>query len=282
MSTISPADYLGNVTFCVVDVETTGLSVNSGHRICEIAMLRYRGGEVLGTFETLVNPQRSISAGASSVNNLTDWHVASAPVFSQVAERVNEMMSDAVLVAHNAPFDLDFLANEWRRLRRPPRRGFAVDTLALARRMYAFRSNRLGAVAQSLRVRVDRQHRAMGDVWTNLRVLEVMLADLNREDVVILADLLDAQGGNVPWPERELLELPPTLELAMAEGRRLWLRYRSQSGLISERWVEPLDVVGDERVSYLAAYCTLRGEERNFRMDRILAMRLDDEEVSGD
>ncbi|MCB0233959.1 MAG: 3'-5' exonuclease, partial [Anaerolineae bacterium] len=216
MSDLSPGAYLGNTTFTVVDVETTGLSAVSGHRICEIAMLRYRGGRVLDTFESLVNPQRAMSPGAAAVNGLTDWRLQTEPIFSQIAERVREMTEDTVLVAHNAPFDLSFLAGEWRRLRWPPRMGFTVDTLTLARRMYNFRRNNLADVAHSLRVLIDQEHRAMGDVWTTLRIFEVMMADLNRRNFVTLGDLLDVQGGNVMWPEPAPLVLPPDLELALA------------------------------------------------------------------
>lgn len=105
-----------------------------------------------------------------------------------------------------------------------------------------------------------------------------MLADLNRQGSVTLGNLLDAQGGNVLWPEPPSLTLPPPLETALGDGRRLWLRYRNQQGQVSERWVEPLDVTGDGRTLYLAAYCLEQAEQRTFRLDRILAMRLDDAE----
>lgn len=275
MTPPSPADYLGDVTFTVLDVETTGLSASSGHRICEIALLQYRGGKALNTFESLVNPQRSISSGASAVNGLTDWHLASQPVFGQIADRVRDLVEESVLVAHNAPFDLSFLAAEWRRLRWPPRLGFAIDTLALARRLYSFRRNGLGDVAAALRVRSDAVHRAMGDVWTTARVFERMMIDLQRLEVVTLANLLDAQGGNVLWPEHDRPRLPPDLETAIAEGRRVWLRYRSQAGQVSERWVEPLDVTGNDVATYLVAYCFNKGEQRTFRLDRILDMHLE-------
>lgn len=271
----SPADTLGRVTFTVIDVETTGLDAASGHRICEIALLRYRGGKVLDTFESLVNPQRPISAGASAVNHLTDWHVADSPVFAQVADRVRELMDEAVLVAHHAPFDLSFLAAEWRRLHWPPRHGFTVDTLALARATYSFRRNGLGDLAHALHVRADAVHRAMGDVWTTARVFERILIDLQRRQVITLADLLDAQGGNVLWPAAKPRALPAPLSQALAEQRRIWLRYRSQNGRISERWVEPLDISGNDHGTYLVGYCHLRGEQRLFRLDRILDMRLE-------
>lgn len=277
----SPSDYLGNITFTVLDVETTGLNADSGHRICEIALLRFRGGKVLDSFESLIDPQRSISPGASAVNGLTDFQINGQPLFGQVAQQVQGMLACSVLVAHNAPFDLSFLAAEWRLLHWPPRLGFTVDTLLLARRLYNFRRNNLVEVARSLRVRIDQEHRAMGDVWTTLRVLQVMLADLNRRGAVTLGQLLDAQGGNVLWPEPQRRALPPALETALSERRRLWLRYRSPQGQVSERWVEPLDVTGDGRTAYLAAYCLERGEQRTFRLDRILEMRLESDPFDG-
>ena len=83
----SPSDYLGNITFTVLDVETTGLSADSGHRICEIALLRFRGGKVLDSFESLIDPQRSISPGASAVNGLTDFQVNGQPILKNSANR---------------------------------------------------------------------------------------------------------------------------------------------------------------------------------------------------
>lgn len=73
MSNLSPADFLANTTFNVLDVETTGLNSASGHRVCEIALLRSRGGKVSDTFESLINSQRPVSPGASAVIRLTDW-----------------------------------------------------------------------------------------------------------------------------------------------------------------------------------------------------------------
>ena len=73
MSNLSPADFLGNTPFAVLDVETIGLNSASGHRVCEVALLRCRGGKVLDTFESPINPQRPISPSATTVNRLTDW-----------------------------------------------------------------------------------------------------------------------------------------------------------------------------------------------------------------
>ena len=96
-----------------LDVETTGLSPLSGHRVCEIAVARFQGEEMTESFETLVNPMWPISPGASRVNGITDDDVREAPRFREVADRVEELMAGAVIVCHNAPFDLAFIDNEF-------------------------------------------------------------------------------------------------------------------------------------------------------------------------
>jgi DNA polymerase III epsilon subunit family exonuclease len=172
-----------------------------------VAVLRRRQGRTIDTFQTLVNPQRRISPGAAQVNHLTDQDVTNAPTFDQIAPRLVVFLDDAVLVAHNAPFDLGFLANEWQRLRWPPRDGFVIDTLALARRLYALGSNNLAAVARGLGVPRGQAHRALGDVQTTARVLDRMFNDVLRRGIFTLGDLLALQGGNVKWPT------PPRLDL---------------------------------------------------------------------
>ena len=191
----SPADTLGNTTFTVVDVETTGLDPNGGHRICEVALLRYRLGRVADTFESLVNPQRPISAGASVVNRLTDWHVADAPVFGQVAERVRLAMEDSVLVAHNAAFDMRFLqlaeaelADPGVRFEQP-----VLDTLLLSAVVHPQQDNHsLEAIAQRLNVTVLGRHTALGDAMVTAEVFMKMLPLLRDLGIETLGQALAA------------------------------------------------------------------------------------------
>lgn len=270
------ATAVGAVTFAVVDVETTGLSPAWGHRVCEIAVLRCRAGQVLEAYDSLVNPGRPISPGASAVNGLVDADVAGRPAFPDIAPDVRARLDGAVVVAHNAPFDLGFLAAEWRRLGWPAPEVVAVDTLALARRLYRLSRYALGDVAQALRVPVDREHRALADARTTLGVLGRIVDDLGRRRALTLGDLLAAQDGGVAWPAAEPAALPPILESALAEGRRVWIRYQGPGQRVTERWVEPVDVTDDGQALSLVAHCLLRGDERTFRVDRILDMRLDE------
>ncbi len=130
----------------VIDVETTGLSPADGHRVCEIALLRFLRGTVVDSLVSLVDPLRPISPGASAVNGITDPMVAGAPTFADLFPRIAAFVGDDVLVFHNAPFDLSFLRHESRLAGERWPGNPVVDTLALARRTRMFRDHSLSAL----------------------------------------------------------------------------------------------------------------------------------------
>ncbi|TKJ31030.1 MAG: hypothetical protein CEE40_02975 [Chloroflexi bacterium B3_Chlor] len=275
METPALSTPLDGVTFTVLDVETTGLNPHFGDRVCEIALLQCQGGAELGRFHSLVNPGRSISPGAFAVNGIRDEDVIDAPLFADIAPPVLEMLNETVLVAHNAPFDLGFLAAEFEICRVPFASSLVVDTLSLARRCYSFASNSLQHVARSLGIEARDQHRAMGDVLTTKQVLDYFLADLLDRGVSTLGDLTDLQGGMIRPPQREVVVLPPQIEEALRCEGELELRYVSASNQETLRVVSPLRVTAYGGQLYLVAMCHLRSEQRTFRLDRIVEMRSD-------
>src|SRR5690349_5818812 len=126
---------LREVTFCVVDLETTGGSAQGGSMITEIGAVKVRGGELLGEFQTLVNPLQSIPPFIAVLTGITDSMVAAAPPIEQVLPQFLEFAAGSVIVAHNAPFDVGFLKH-FARLQQRPWPGFEViDTALLARRL---------------------------------------------------------------------------------------------------------------------------------------------------
>ena len=98
-----------------LDVETTGLRPDLGDRVVEIAIVRVEGPTEITRFVSLVNPQRRLSAGAMQINGITPDMVANAPTFPDLLEPLLPLITDVVLVCHNAPFDLGFLEAELRR-----------------------------------------------------------------------------------------------------------------------------------------------------------------------
>jgi DNA polymerase III epsilon subunit family exonuclease len=269
---------LYKVPMAVLDVETTGLHPGLGDAICEIAVLRACDGEVLQEYQSLVNPGRPLSPEAYAVNHISSELLRGAPRFQQIASEVLASLEGAAVVAHNAPFDLSFLVAALEEAGFPIPDNPVVDTLALARGCYAFPRNNLQSIARSLDIFSSREHRALSDTRTTWQVLRFFSQDLQaRWGIGTLGELIRVQGGPIYWPEPLPREsLPSILAEALDESRLLHLRYRTSEGAVSERVVEPLRVGTYRGTVYLVARCTLRGEQRTFRLDRIQNMRLDD------
>jgi DNA polymerase-3 subunit epsilon len=268
---------LNEITFALFDVETTGLSPAYGHRICEVACLCVRDGVETGRFESLVDPERAITAGAFRVNRITPEMLAGAPPFSAIAEPLLALMEDSVLVAHNAPFDLGFLAKEMEITNLAPPKGPIVDTLALSRRIYRSASHSLSAITRTLQLPVEPTHRAMSDVQATRNLLDKMLDDLeSRWNVSTLAQVIDFQGGPIPYPHPRILPLPPAIAEALESRGRVFMRYVDANGQETERVVRPLSVGEQRGYLYLTAHCYRRDELRTFRLDRVVEMAVED------
>ncbi len=266
---------LSEIPLVFLDTETTGLSPRFGDRMVEIALARFRGDAMENFYTTLLNPERSIAPGAVQVHGITDRDVADAPRFRDVAKQVRAEMEGVVLVAHNAPFDLGFVANEFRLARVNSPANLALDTLALLRRNFSFRSNALRNVARALGIETETTHRALADVLTTRAVFEFIIGELRPQS---LRELLEMQNGTVAWADtsvREDLPLPPALDEALRSHRKLFMRYVDEFGGKTERWVSVMDVRAQKEYIYVRAFCHLRDAERSFRLDRVVEMRME-------
>ena len=187
---------LAEVTFCVIDLETTGGN-RTDDSITEIGAVKVRGGECLGTFQTLVNPGRAIPPQITVLTGLSDALVAPAPRIESVLPTLVEFIGDAVIVAHNASFDTAFLRHALERSGRPPLAGTVIDTVALARRLVRDEvpNCKLGTLASRLRLEHQPSHRALDDALATTDLLHVLierasgLGVLGLDDLVTLAKL---------------------------------------------------------------------------------------------
>ncbi len=171
---------LREVTFVVVDLETTGATPASCE-ITEIGAVKVRGGEVLGEFQTLVNPHRAIPPFIAVLTGITDGMVAGAPGIESALPAFLEFSRGAVLVAHNAPFDLGFLKAGCNRLGIPWPGFDSLDTARLARRVLTrdeAPNCKLSTLARLFRTEVQPCHRALADAQATVDVLHGLLARL--------------------------------------------------------------------------------------------------------
>ena len=180
-----------DVPFCVLDLETTGGSPASCE-ITEIGAVRYRGGEIEGTFHTLVNPGAEIPPFITILTGITHAMVIEAPAISEALPAFLEFVGDAVVVGHNVRFDLSFLNAAAERLGYGRLSNRSVDTASLARRLIRseVRNLKLGTLAAHFRSPIEPTHRALDDARATAHVLWSLLERAGTLGVTHLDDLL--------------------------------------------------------------------------------------------
>ncbi len=183
---------LRDLTFCVVDLETTGGSAEGGSMITEIGAVKVRGGEVLGEFQTLVNPHTQIPPFIAVLTGITNSMVGQAPSIESVLPSFLEFARGSVLVAHNAPFDVGFL--KWFAARQGiPWPAFEVlDTAKIARRVITrddAPNCKLSSLARTFHATTTPNHRALSDARATVDVLHGLLERLGGLGVHTLEEL---------------------------------------------------------------------------------------------
>src|SRR3954464_12693928 len=183
---------LRDITFTVVDLETTGGSPHDGCMVTEIGAVKVRGGEVLGEFQTLVNPHTQIPPFIAVLTGISNAMVADAPAIGSALPAFLEFAAGTVLVAHNAPFDVGFLRH-FNELQGRPWPGFeVVDTARLARRVITrddAPNCKLSSLARVFRSATTPNHRALADARATVDVLHGLMARLGGLGVHTLEEL---------------------------------------------------------------------------------------------
>ena len=177
----------------MIDTETTGMSPAQGHVLVEVARVAVTDGMIGATWSTLVRPSRPIPPDASAVHGIDDAMVAEAPEPAVAARELREALGGAMLVVHNAPFDLPFVNALMKAAGLPPLWNPVLDTLGLARGLADPGSNALGALAARYLLPKEPSHRALGDALTTARLL-LLLAERWRVEkgVTSIAELAAA------------------------------------------------------------------------------------------
>ncbi|MEO9140522.1 MAG: DEDD exonuclease domain-containing protein [Jatrophihabitans sp.] len=269
-------------TFVVVDLETTGGSSHTD-AITEIGAVKVCGGQILGEFQTLVDPQRAITPFVSVLTGITDSMVATAPTNAITVPAFLDFARGCVLVAHNAPFDIGFLKAACVELARPwP--GFAVvDTAVLARRVLTrdeVPNCKLSTLAPFFRAETTPTHRALEDARATVDVLHGLIARLGNLGVHSLPELraFTAQVSEAQRRKRHLADglpaLPGVYIFRDAQGRPLYvgtsrnLRSRVRQYFVaSETRSRMGEMVGlAERVDPIVCAHALEAQVRELRL----------------
>lgn len=182
---------LRDTTFVVVDLETTGGSAEND-AITEIGAVKVRGGEVLGELATLVDPQRSLPPQIVRLTGITSAMLVDAPPIAQVLPAFLEFARGAVLVAHNAGFDIGFLKAAARQCGIDWPQPAVLCTVRLARRVLSRDEAprvSLGALAQLLGASTTPNHRALDDARATVDVLHALISRVGNQGVGTMDEL---------------------------------------------------------------------------------------------
>ncbi len=182
---------LSDVTFCVLDIETTGGDRNTD-LITEIGMVKVRAGECLGTLQTLVNPGRAIPPMITVLTGISESMVVRAPAIDAVLPNMIEFLGDAVVVGHNVGFDMAFINAALTRRGDAEITNPVIDTLPLARRLIRDEVSdcRLGTLASRFRLDHRPSHRALDDALATTDLLHFLLERAAGLGVLGLDDLI--------------------------------------------------------------------------------------------
>ena len=162
----------------VFDTETTGLNPTGGDRVVEVGCVELVNHFPTGkTFHRYINPERSMPAEAKAVHGLGDDFLADKPVFGAIADELWDFLGDAVLIAHNAEFDLAFLNAEFGRLEKPAIPAEQIlDSLMLARRKHPAGPNSLDALCA--RYSIDTSRRTLHGALLDSQLLAEVYIEL--------------------------------------------------------------------------------------------------------
>lgn len=259
---------------CAVDVETSGLY--AGSRLVEIGAARFTAQGVLDEFHALVDPEEPIQPGATAIHGITDAMVKGCPRPAQAVADFLDYLGGAVVLAHNARFDVRVIAAELARVGLVPPPNHVVDTVLLARWAFpGLPDYRLGTVARCLGIVQDRQHRGLPDALTAIRIFLRWLDGVPHPPRV----------EEIPGHLGRFSDIPPRLELELSGTARdlavlvekkamVEMVYDGGSSPGVPRMVTPFQLWGDEERGYFRAYCHRTGTVKTFRIDRVVELRL--------
>jgi len=243
-------------TFIAIDLETSG-KYPLDAEICEMAAVKWQGGRIVDSFQSLIKPVHQMSDEVIAIHHITNEMVSEAPRIEAKLAEFHKFISDGFILAHHAPFDLGFLAWEFEKAGLPLPSLPVFCTSLLSRNINADVSNhRLATLAKHFGIDAGAAHRALDDAKTCLGVALKYFEKLGPE--AKMSDIQTIQTTSLPWSrfsidaltEREHLR---TLVRALRDKREVFITYEAGSRPGQSRKVFPLGLVRNPEADFLVA-----------------------------
>ena len=184
--------------YTIVDIETTGLS-RRRHKITEIAALKFNGDQIIGKFETLINPLCNIPPKITRLTGITNEMVSDAPCIEEKIDEFNDFLGDDIFVGHNATFDYNFLDYNLNKCLGNNLNNDKLCTMRLSRRLVPnLPNNKLSTITRFYDLKHENAHRAMADVKVTYRILRKFLNELSKRDIKEPKKIIQFQSSKIP------------------------------------------------------------------------------------
>ncbi len=261
---------LYDITFCALDLETTGISPFND-RIIEIGIVKFRlGNYTAEKYSTFVNPEMPISQSAFQVHGISDSDVEDAPKFSGIANEVVRFLSGCVLVIQNPRFDLAFLEMEFSRAKKTIEKYVSFDTVIMSKKTFPdLKNHKLQTVAESLGF-TGNFHRALDDAEACMKIFKRIIKIIDPKSVMTFYKLRNFQGGIEKAGIIAELKSREIIGLKVQSGDEIQITYKDASDNITERKVKVEKIYKRGRNNIIFGYCYLREEDRYFNISRIV------------
>jgi DNA polymerase III epsilon subunit family exonuclease len=264
-----------DVTFVAFDIETTGLKPVL-NRIVEIGGIKFKGDQVLETFGHLVNPMMPIPIQTIRIHGITDQMVKDKPIIDQVLPDFVAFIDNAIPIAHNASFDVSFIAYDLSRLQLKTPSLPILNTCTLSRSLFpGVPSHSLENLAKWFHIDSETSHRAVSDAEICMKIFKECVLKLGGPKKVTLKKIVSHNGPLFYFNYGAVLFEEPyrLIGEAFQSNTSVDIVYQKTSGEKTIRRITPLSVGTMRNFIIIEAFCHLRQEKRSFRLDRIVDVR---------
>lgn len=258
-------------TYVAFDTETSG-AYPIGSDVIEFGAVKWRDGKEVGTYQTLLKPRGLLTEFNMSIHGITNEMVADAPKMSEKIREIYDFMSDAIPMAHHAPFDMGFMAVEFETHMLPLLSNPVICTSLLSRKwIHGTENHKLQTLVKFLNIEGRAAHRALDDARSCLHVGLDCFKRMGEN--ATLADAIKSQGKNLQWNDYSLLRWNnPTVKVmieAVYQKKNLEIVYEKSASKTEPRQVTPEGIVRNPDGDYLQAFCLRDKINKRFLLAKI-------------
>lgn len=267
---------LSELTLIAFDLETSG-KYPLGSEICEMAAVKWRQGQIIGTYESLIKPSREMSQEVINIHGITNEMLVGQPSISERILAFYDFVKDGVMLAHHSPFDMGFLAWDFEKAGLEMPKTPVLCTSLLSRLLIKESPNhRLITLANTLGISPGSSHRALDDAKTCLAVGLECIQRFGPEKT--FGDLIQKQGQNLEWKDFSIQalqekEVGRILVRAILDQVDVDMVYQGGSRPGKERTVSPLGIVRGPERDFLVAKDDDSDKEKRYYLNRIEAVK---------